>query len=149
MATLKRRFPALITPKTDDICYATQNRQNAVKELVEVSDAILVVGSKQSSNANRMVEVARMRGGRAFLVDSLADVEPAMLEGVRALGLTASASSPEWLVEEIMRRGGRAYEDQGRADSFPATQARRQLARSRRAIAPGGSGIKLFPVRHS
>ncbi len=109
MATLKRRFPALITPKTDDICYATQNRQNAVKELVEVSDAILVVGSKQSSNANRMVEVARMRGGRAFLVDSLADVEPAMLEGVRALGLTASASSPEWLVEEIIgafsRRG--------------------------------------------
>jgi 4-hydroxy-3-methylbut-2-enyl diphosphate reductase len=102
METLKRRFPKLATPKTDDICYATQNRQNAVKELVEVSDAILVVGSKQSSNANRMVEVARMRGGRAFLVDSIADVEPAMLDGVRALGLTASASSPEWLVEEII-----------------------------------------------
>jgi len=109
MATLKRRFPALSTPKTDDICYATQNRQNAVKELVEASDAILVVGSRQSSNANRMVEVARMRGGRAFLVDSLADVENSMLEGVRALGLTASASSPEWLVEQIVdafsRRG--------------------------------------------
>jgi 4-hydroxy-3-methylbut-2-enyl diphosphate reductase len=102
METLKRRFPKLATPKTDDICYATQNRQNAVKELVEVSDALLVVGSKQSSNANRMVEVARMRGARAFLVDSIADVEPAMLEGVRALGLTASASSPEWLVEEII-----------------------------------------------
>jgi 4-hydroxy-3-methylbut-2-enyl diphosphate reductase len=102
METLKRRFPALATPKTDDICYATQNRQNAVKELVEASDAILVVGSKQSSNANRMVEVARMHGGRAFLVDSLADVEVQMLEGVRALGLTASASSPEWLVEEIV-----------------------------------------------
>jgi len=109
MATLKRRFPALAIPKTDDICYATQNRQNAVKELVEVTDAILVVGSRQSSNANRMVEVARMRGARAFLVDSLSDVEDAMLEGVRALGLTASASSPEWLVEEIIdafsRRG--------------------------------------------
>jgi 4-hydroxy-3-methylbut-2-en-1-yl diphosphate reductase len=102
MATLKRRFPAITTPKTDDICYATQNRQNAVKELVAVSDAILVVGSKQSSNANRMVEVARMRGGRAYLVDSLADVEPPMLTGVRAMGLTASASSPEWLVEEIV-----------------------------------------------
>ena len=102
METLKRRFPALSTPKTDDICYATQNRQNAVKELVDATDAILVVGSKQSSNANRMVEVARMRGARAFLVDSLAEVEPAMLEGVKSLGLTASASSPEWLVEEIV-----------------------------------------------
>ncbi len=89
-------------PKTDDICYATQNRQNAVKELVQVSDAVLVVGSKQSSNANRLVEVARMRGARAFLVDSIADVEPEMLDGVRSLGLTASASSPEWLVEEII-----------------------------------------------
>jgi 4-hydroxy-3-methylbut-2-en-1-yl diphosphate reductase len=102
MATLKRRFPALATPKTDDICYATQNRQNAVKELVEVSDVVLVVGSRQSSNANRMVEVARMRGGRAFLVDSLADVEPAMIEGAKSIGLTASASSPEWLVQGII-----------------------------------------------
>jgi 4-hydroxy-3-methylbut-2-en-1-yl diphosphate reductase len=102
MATLKRRFPALATPKTDDICYATQNRQNAVKELVDVSDVVLVVGSKQSSNANRMVEVARMRGGRAFLVDSIADVEPDMIAGAKSLGLTASASSPEWLVEEII-----------------------------------------------
>jgi 4-hydroxy-3-methylbut-2-enyl diphosphate reductase len=102
METLKQRFPAMLTPKTDDICYATQNRQNAVKELVAVSDAVLVVGSKQSSNANRLVEVARQRGARAFLVDSLADVENAMLTGVKALGLTASASSPEWLVEEII-----------------------------------------------
>src|SRR5713226_8481415 len=102
METLKRRFPAMITPKTDDICYATQNRQNAVKELVELSDAILVVGSRQSSNANRLVEVARARGARAYLVDSLKDLEPGMVDGVRALGLTASASSPEWLVEEII-----------------------------------------------
>jgi 4-hydroxy-3-methylbut-2-en-1-yl diphosphate reductase len=109
MATLKRRFPAIATPKTDDICYATQNRQNAVKELVAVTDVVLVVGSKQSSNANRMVEVAKMRGGRAFLVDSLADVEPSMLAGVHALGLTASASSPEWLVEEIVE----AFTSQG------------------------------------
>jgi 4-hydroxy-3-methylbut-2-enyl diphosphate reductase len=102
MRTLKTRFPLIATPKTDDICYATQNRQNAVKELVDATDAILVVGSRQSSNANRMVEVARMRGARAFLVDSIADVEPSMLKDVRALGLTASASSPEWLVEEII-----------------------------------------------
>jgi 4-hydroxy-3-methylbut-2-en-1-yl diphosphate reductase len=102
METLKRRFPAIVAPKTDDICYATQNRQNAVKELVGQSDAILVVGSRQSSNANRLVEVARMRGARAFLVDSLADVRADMLDGVRALGVTASASSPEWLVEQII-----------------------------------------------
>jgi 4-hydroxy-3-methylbut-2-enyl diphosphate reductase len=102
METLKQRFPAMVAPKTDDICYATQNRQNAVKELVGQSDAILVVGSKQSSNANRLVEVARMRGARAFLVDSLDDVRPDMLDGVRALGVTASASSPEWLVEQII-----------------------------------------------
>jgi 4-hydroxy-3-methylbut-2-enyl diphosphate reductase len=102
METLKRRFPAIATPKTDDICYATQNRQNAVKQLVAVTDAILVVGSRQSSNANRMVEVARMGGGRAYLVDSIADLAPQMLQGVRALGLTASASSPEWLVEDII-----------------------------------------------
>ncbi len=109
METLKRRFAGISTPKTDDICYATQNRQNAVKELVKVTDAILVVGSRQSSNANRMVEVAVMAGGHAYLVDSIGDVQPAMLNGVRALGLTASASSPEWLVEEIIgafaRRG--------------------------------------------
>ena len=109
MDTLKERFPALLTPKTDDICYATQNRQNAVKELVAVSDAVLVVGSRQSSNANRLVEVARQRGARAFLVDSIADVEPTMLQGVKALGLTASASSPEWLVEEIIG----AFADRG------------------------------------
>jgi len=102
MQALKRRFPEMATPKTDDICYATQNRQNAVKELVEASDAILVVGSKQSSNANRLVEVARMRGARAYLVDSLGDVTAPMLDGVRSLGLTASASSPEWLVEQII-----------------------------------------------
>lgn len=102
MDTLKLRFPAISTPKTDDICYATQNRQNAVKELVGLSDAILVVGSRQSSNANRLVEVARMGGARAFLVDSLADVHPEMLYGVRALGVTASASSPEWLVEGVI-----------------------------------------------
>jgi len=102
MQALKSRFPQMATPKTDDICYATQNRQNAVKELVDSSDAILVVGSKQSSNANRLVEVAKMRGARAYLVDSINDVTAPMLEGVHSLGLTASASSPEWLVEEII-----------------------------------------------
>src|SRR5208282_6884461 len=91
MEALKIRYPQITTPKTDDICYATQNRQNAVNELVDASDAILVVGSKQSSNANRLVEVAKMRGARAYLIDSLNDVTAPMLDGVRSLGLTASA----------------------------------------------------------
>ncbi len=99
---LKRRFPELITPKSDDICYATQNRQNAVKELAQLADAILVVGSPQSSNASRLVEVARAHGTSSYLVDSIRDLRPEMLSGVRTLGLTASASSPEWLVEEII-----------------------------------------------
>ena len=97
MATLKRRFSAIATPKTDDICYATQNRQNAVKELVAVTDAVLVVGSRQSSNANRMVEVAQMRGGRAYLVDSLADVEPSMLAGSRWDSPRAHHHQTGWL----------------------------------------------------
>jgi 4-hydroxy-3-methylbut-2-enyl diphosphate reductase len=99
---LKRRLPQLITPKSDDICYATQNRQNAVKELAQVADVILVVGSPQSSNATRLVEVARARGTPSYLVDSIRDVKPEMLNGARTLGLTASASSPEWLVQEII-----------------------------------------------
>jgi 4-hydroxy-3-methylbut-2-enyl diphosphate reductase len=113
IAALKRRFPELTTPKSDDICYATQNRQNAVKELAQVADAILVVGSPQSSNASRLVEVARARGTRAYLVDSIRDITSEMLRGARTLGLTASASSPEWLVEEIIeafRHGGATIE---------------------------------------
>jgi 4-hydroxy-3-methylbut-2-enyl diphosphate reductase len=102
MLALRERFPSMITPKTDDICYATQNRQNAVKALSAVSDTILVVGSKQSSNANRLVEVAQTCGTPAYLVDSLRDLAPAMVAGSRTLGLSASASSPEWLVEEII-----------------------------------------------
>ena len=102
MLALRERFPNMITPKTDDICYATQNRQNAVKALSAVSDAILVVGSKQSSNANRLVEVAQTCGTPAYLVDSLRDLAPEMVAGARTLGLSASASSPEWLVEEII-----------------------------------------------
>ena len=151
METLKDRFPTMQAPKTDDICYATQNRQNAVKELVQVSDAVLVVGSKQSSNANRLVEVARMRGARAFLVDSIADVEPSMLEGVRSLGLTASASSPEWLVEEIIgafarsRRRGRVVERRERARPFPPPNARRlssPFTNATRVTAPESKGAR-------
>ncbi|MBI4081099.1 MAG: 4-hydroxy-3-methylbut-2-enyl diphosphate reductase [Candidatus Lambdaproteobacteria bacterium] len=100
---LKRRFPRLAGPGKDDICYATQNRQNAVHELVAQVDAILVVGSANSSNSNRLVEVARARGVAATLVESYADLDPACLAGVRRLGISAGASAPEEIVQELVR----------------------------------------------
>jgi 4-hydroxy-3-methylbut-2-enyl diphosphate reductase len=101
---LRRRFPAIRTPARDDICYATQNRQNAVKALAERADLVLVVGAPTSSNSNRLVEVARARGVRAELVEEAADVDAAWLEGVRVVGVTAGASAPESLVRELCER---------------------------------------------
>src|SRR3990172_11867192 len=95
VGVLTRRFPALQGPGKDDICYATQNRQNAVQALAQTADAVLVVGSANSSNSNRLVEVARARGCPAYLVDSFHDVKPAWLAGVRRIGITAGASPPE------------------------------------------------------
>ena len=102
VAVLKRRFPALAGPGKDDICYATQNRQNAVQALVQQADAILVVGSENSSNSNRLVEVARARGCPAYLVNSHHDLQPAWLAGVRRVGVTAGASAPEEVVQELI-----------------------------------------------
>jgi 4-hydroxy-3-methylbut-2-enyl diphosphate reductase len=102
VAVLKRRFPALLGPGKDDICYATQNRQNAVQALVQATDAILVVGSANSSNSNRLVEVARSRGRPAYLVNSCHDLDPAWLQGVRRVGVTAGASAPEAVVQELI-----------------------------------------------
>jgi 4-hydroxy-3-methylbut-2-en-1-yl diphosphate reductase len=102
VAVLKRRFPALAGPGKDDICYATQNRQNAVQALAREADAILVVGSPNSSNSNRLVEVARARGCPAYLVHDFRDLQPAWLEGVRRVGVTAGASAPEEVVQELV-----------------------------------------------
>ena len=98
---IRRRFPNAHTPKKDDICYATQNRQSAVKALAERSDLVLVIGSPTSSNANRLVEVARSQGTPAFLIESASDVDAAAL-GARRIGLTAGASTPETLVQETI-----------------------------------------------
>ncbi|MBI2370069.1 MAG: 4-hydroxy-3-methylbut-2-enyl diphosphate reductase, partial [Deltaproteobacteria bacterium] len=102
VATLRRRFPRLATPPKDDICYATQNRQAAVKELARQADLILVIGSANSSNANRLVEVAQVAGTRAHLIDDVRDISPAWLNGVRAVGVTAAASTPEVLVQQVV-----------------------------------------------
>ncbi|MTV26565.1 4-hydroxy-3-methylbut-2-enyl diphosphate reductase [Nitriliruptoraceae bacterium ZYF776] len=99
---LRQRFPLLHNPKKDDICYATQNRQDAVKVLAERCDLILVVGSQTSSNSKRLVEVSRDRSVPAYLVDEASEIDPAWLEGVEVVGLTSGASAPEVLVDGVI-----------------------------------------------
>jgi len=104
MDALAARFPAIRLPKKDDICYATQNRQDAVKTLAADCDVVLVVGAPESSNSNRLVEVARRLGVRSELVQSADEVDPAWLEGAKTVGVTAGASAPELLVEQVVER---------------------------------------------
>lgn len=101
---LRRRFPSVRTPPKDDICYATQNRQGAVKELARASDIVFVIGSTTSSNANRLVEVARLEGKPASLIEGAEAIEPAALAGMQTVGVTAGASTPELLVERVVQR---------------------------------------------
>ena len=104
IAVLRRRFPDLVGPGTDDICYASQNRQDAVKELARRTDLVLVVGSPNSSNSVRMVEVAELAGTPARLVPDVTHLDPGWFAGVRAVGLSAGASAPDVLVEEVLDR---------------------------------------------
>lgn len=99
---IRQRFPAVRTPPKDDICYATQNRQMAVKELARRSEFVLVIGSPTSSNANRLVEVARNEGTAARLIEDAHDINPAWLDKLNTIGLTAGASTPEPLVQEAI-----------------------------------------------
>ncbi len=99
---LNERFPGLQQPKSDDICYATQNRQDAVKQLAERCDLVLVVGSQTSSNSKRLVEVSKDRSVPAYLVDDVSEIDEAWLDGVGTVGLTSGASAPEVLVEEVI-----------------------------------------------
>jgi 4-hydroxy-3-methylbut-2-enyl diphosphate reductase len=104
IAALQQRFPALQGPRHDDICYATQNRQDAVRELAADCDLVLVVGSVNSSNSNRLRELAEKQGATAHLVDGAENIDPAWLEGKRAVGVTAGASAPEVLVQGVIAR---------------------------------------------
>ncbi len=101
---LRVRFPEIRGPRHDDICYATQNRQDAVKELAADCDLVLVVGSPNSSNSNRLAELARRMGAEAHLIDSASDIDPAWLAGKSAIGVTAGASAPEILVRRVIER---------------------------------------------
>jgi 4-hydroxy-3-methylbut-2-enyl diphosphate reductase len=104
VARLRQKFPSIKGPASDDICYATQNRQEAVEQVAKDVDLILVVGSPNSSNSNRLVEVAQRSGVRAQLIDSAQDIDVKWLEGVKRVGLTAGASAPEVLVEQVSQR---------------------------------------------
>ena len=101
---LRQRFPAIVGPKKDDICYATQNRQDAVKALASRCEVVIVVGSPNSSNSNRLREVAQNQGVSAYMVDKAADLQPGWIAGARSVGITAGASAPEILVEEVIAR---------------------------------------------
>ncbi|MEU1540693.1 4-hydroxy-3-methylbut-2-enyl diphosphate reductase [Actinacidiphila glaucinigra] len=110
---LKEKFPLLISPPSDDICYATQNRQLAVKQMGAEADLVIVVGSRNSSNSVRLVEVAKLAGARAsYLVDFADEIDPAWLDGVSTVGVTSGASVPEVLVEQVLEwLAARGFED--------------------------------------
>jgi len=104
IAALHARFSDVVGPDIDDICYATQNRQTAVRKLAEVSDVLIVVGSRNSSNSSRLREIGAEMGIRSYLVDSGDDIDPAWLGGVDSVGITAGASAPDALVDSVIRR---------------------------------------------
>lgn len=104
IAALRRRFPAIVGPKKDDICYATQNRQDAVKVLAQQCDVVIVVGSPNSSNSNRLREVAANQGIAAYMVDNARELKPEWVMSVRRVGVTAGASAPEVLVRDVVAR---------------------------------------------
>jgi 4-hydroxy-3-methylbut-2-enyl diphosphate reductase len=120
LAAIKERFPQISEPERTDICYATTNRQNAVRELAAEVDLLLVVGSKNSSNSNRLRETAEQRGIKAHLIDQAEEIDPAWLEGVSRVGVTAGASAPEVLVENVvawlMARGGASVREMAGED---------------------------------
>jgi 4-hydroxy-3-methylbut-2-enyl diphosphate reductase len=101
IAALRRRFPHIYAPKKEDICYATSNRQWAVKEMLPLVDLLLVIGSKNSSNSNRLVEVARANGVQSHLIEDESEIEETWLEGVETVGITSGASAPERLVVRV------------------------------------------------
>jgi len=101
IAALRRRFPDIHAPKKEDICYATSNRQWAVKEMLSEIDLLLVIGSRNSSNSNRLVETARAGGVAAYLIDDAGEIDEAWLDGVAVAGVTSGASAPEKLVEQV------------------------------------------------
>jgi len=139
---LRRRFPAIVGPSRDDICYATQNRQAAVKRLAGDVDVVLVIGAANSSNANRLVEVSQTVGTRAYLINDVQDIRPEWLDGAHRIGVTAGASTPEMLVTETveaLKRGGAAVREVHVVEEdvrFALPQELEQMARDRGMTLP-------------
>ena len=104
LTALRHRFPGLAEPRHSDICYATSNRQQAVRELAGHCDLVLIVGSKNSSNSNRLQEVAATRGTPALLIEDAGDIDPAWFRGIGRVGVSAGASAPEHLVGDLIAR---------------------------------------------
>jgi len=119
MEALRERFPQIALPRKDDICYATQNRQDAVKKLAEEAAVIIVVGAPASSNSNRLVELAEKLGARSYLVESAEQLDPAWVEGVSCVGVTAGASAPEVLVADVVARLEQLSGGEFSIDSLP------------------------------
>ncbi|GLY59779.1 4-hydroxy-3-methylbut-2-enyl diphosphate reductase [Pectobacterium brasiliense] len=120
---LRERFPQIVGPRKDDICYATTNRQEAVRHLSDKADVVFVVGSKNSSNSNRLAELAQRAGKAAYLIDSAEDIQESWLAGASHVGVTAGASAPDILVQQVIQRlkelGGKvAVEMQGREENI-------------------------------
>jgi 4-hydroxy-3-methylbut-2-enyl diphosphate reductase len=137
VAALRDRFPAIVSPRKEDICYATQNRQDAVKQLVAQCDVLVVVGSQSSSNSNRLREIAVTNGIAGYLVDGADDLKPEWFAGKQAAGVTAGASAPETLVQQVVARlrewgGQKGVEVIGREERvvFGLPQALRGVART-------------------
>ena len=119
LEALRRRFPAIRLPRKDDICYATQNRQNAVKALTGEVEVLLVVGAPASSNSRRLVELGAKAGARAYLVQTAADIDPDWIAGARSVGVTAGASAPEVLVRDVVARLRELAGSETRIESLP------------------------------
>ncbi len=120
---LRKRFPKIVGPRKDDICYATTNRQEAVRALAEQAEVVLVVGSKNSSNSNRLAELAQRMGKHAFLIDDAKDIQEEWVKEVKCVGVTAGASAPDILVQNVVARlqqlgGGEAIPLEGREENI-------------------------------
>ena len=140
VSALRKRFPRIVGPHRDDICYATQNRQEAVKELVPEADAVIVLGSRNSSNSMRLAEMARAKGRPAYLIDGAEEIEEGWFRGDETVLVTAGASAPEDVVEAcvafLKRRYGATVENRVVREehvNFP-------LPRELRVLAPGAGG---------
>jgi len=141
VARLRERFPSIAGPASDDICYATQNRQEAVEQVARDVQIILVVGSPNSSNSNRLVEVAERSGVKARLIDDASAIRPEWFEGVQSVGLTAGASAPEVLVEQVSQcLAGYGFTDQTEVELI-REDVRFILPPELAVIAPAGKSI--------